>query len=288
MLGYVGAQLEQLRRLEPAVRRAEPDSVHRMRVAARRARAALQAFRPLFGAAVPEALVAELRWLGRELAGARDAEVLRDLLIAELDEVPAESVLGPVRARVDGHFAPRVAEAEREVRGVLDSARYRRLLDGLAGFVASPEPAAEAALDADEVLPRLVAHSQRRVGRRMRAARQANAVSDRDRALHEARKAAKRARYAAEAVAPVLGRRPEKSADALKQLQSMLGDQHDSVIAADELRLLAIRSHAEGENGYTYGLLSARQQARAERMAAQAREQWRRADRRKCTAWMAV
>jgi CHAD domain-containing protein len=290
VLGYVDAQLAQLRRLEPAVRDAEPDSVHRMRVAARRTRAVLQEFRPLFGdGAALEPVLAELRWLGRELAAARDVEVLRDLLIAQLDEVPVESVLGPVRARVTGHYAPRLAEAERGVREILDSARYRRLLAELADLVASPPLAVKAARDARDVLPKMVAHSQRRVRRRMLTARQAAGPGgERDRALHEARKAAKRARYAAEAVAPVIGRRPRKSAKALEKLQSTLGEHHDSVIAADELRLLAIRVHAEGENAYTYGLLNARQVERAERLADRARRQWRRADRRKRTAWMAA
>ena len=290
VLGYVDAQLAQLRRLEPAVRGAEPDAVHQMRVAARRTRAVLQEFRPLFGgAAALEPVLTELRWLGQELAAARDVEVLRDLLIAELDEVPVESVLGPVRARVIGHYAPRLAQAESQVREILDSARYRRLLAELAALVASPPSAAEAGLAAREVLPGMVAHSQRRVRRRMRAARQASGLGgERDRALHEARKAAKRARYAAEAVAPVIGRRSNKSAKALKKLQSTLGEHHDSVIAADELRLLAIRVHAEGENAYTYGLLNARQAERAERLADRARREWRRADRHKRIAWMAA
>ena len=289
VLGYVDAQLAQLRRLEPAVRGAEPDSVHRMRVAARRTRAILQEFRPLFGGAEAlEPVVAELRWLGHELAAARDVEVLRDLLIAELDEVPVESVLGPVRARVTGHYAPLLADAERRVREILDSARYRRLLAELAELVTSPPPGAQAALDAREVLPGMVAHSQRRVRRRMRTARQAVPGAEHDHALHEARKAAKRARYAAEAVAPVIARRPDRSAKALKRLQATLGEHHDSVIAADELRLLAIRVHAEGESAYTYGLLNARQAERAERLAERARHEWRRADRRKRTAWMAA
>lgn len=288
VLDYVGAQLTELRSLEAALRRAEPDSIHRMRVAARRARAALQEFRPLFEKAALVPLIGELRWLGRELSGARDVQVLRDLLIADLDDVPVELALGPVRARVTGYYAPRLAQAEREVRQLPESARYQRLLEQLTAFVVAAPFAAGATKPAAKVLPRLVARSQRRVRHRMHAAHQAIAPGERDRALHEARKAAKRTRYAAEAVAPVAGRRPKKSAKALKRLQSTLGDQHDSVLAADELRQLGIRAHAEGENGYTYGLLTARHQERAERLTARARREWRRADRRKRTKWMAA
>jgi CHAD domain-containing protein len=257
-----------------------------MRGAARRTRAALQEFRKLFRGAQIEQLISELRWLGQELGAARDEEVLRDLLLEELDEVPVESVLGPVRARLAGHFAPRLAEAERRVLETLDSPRYLALLDELEEFVANPPSVADAEQRAAAVLPRLVLHSQGRVKRRMRAARRAPAGERRDHALHDARKAAKRARYAAEAAALALGRQPRRSAKALKRLQSTLGDHHDAVIAAHALRTLALNVHAEGENPYTYGILSARQDERAERLADRAHRQWRRANRSKRTAWM--
>jgi len=286
VLVYLGGQLEELFRQDLSVRRAEPDAVHQMRVGARRTRAVLREFQRLFRGPRAEHLVNELRWLGQELGAARDEEVLRDLLIAQLDELPAESVLGPVRARLDGHFTPRLAEAERRVRAVLDSPRYLQLLDDLDGFVTDPPLAAAAQGRASGVLPHLVRRSQARVKRRMRVARHAPAGNERDQALHDARKAAKRARYAAEAASLVFGRRPRESAAALKRLQTTLGDQHDAVIAADALRSLAVRAHADGENGYTYGVLNARQYVRADHLAERARHDWRRADGRKRTAWM--
>lgn len=286
VLVYLAAQLEELLRQDLAVRRAEPDAIHSMRVACRRMRAALQEFGRLFRGPRTRHVVSELRWLGQELGGARDEEVLRDLLLDQVDEVPVESLLGPVRARVTGHFAPRLADAERRVRDVLDSARYLELLDEFEAFTASPPLAALAQERAARVLPRLVFRSRCRVKRRMRAARHAPVGGERDRALHDARKAAKRARYAAEVASLAIGRRPRKSAKALKKLQSTLGEHHDAVIAADALRFLAIRAHGEGESAFTYGLLHARQQERADRLADRARYEWRRADRRGRRAWM--
>jgi CHAD domain-containing protein len=286
LLAYLRGQVEELLYRDVLVRRAEPDAVHRMRVAARRIRAVLQEFARLFRGAQGEHLIGELRWLGQELGQARDEEVLRDVLLGQLEQVPAESALGPVRARITGHFAPRMAEAERHAVEVLDSRRYLELLDDLEAFIARPPLVSGASRRATDVLPRLVRRSQRRVARRMRAARQAS-DTDYATALHDARKAAKRARYAAEAASLAVGKKAGKSAKALKQVQSTLGDHHDAVITAGELRSLGIHAHAQGENAFTYGLLHARQYERARELAESAQRMWRRADRRKRTAWMA-
>lgn len=284
---YLREQYEELLRQDLLVRRSEPDAIHRMRVAARRSRAALQEFGELFGGPRTQHIINELRWLGQELGGARDQEVLRDLFLRQLDDLPAESVLGPVRARITGHFAPIVADAERHVSEVLNSPRYFDLLNELEDFVAAPPStdAEDAERPAKETLPRLVRHSQRRVERRMREAGHA-LPGERDTALHSARKAAKRARYAAETASLALGKRPRKSAKALKKVQSSLGEHQDAAIAAEVLRNMALRAQAEGENAYTYGILYQRLAAHRARSAEHARHDWRRADRRERTAWM--
>jgi CHAD domain-containing protein len=255
--------------------------------AAGRRRAALREFRELFGDGRTEHLSAELRWLGQELGGARDQEVLPELFHQHLDEIPVESVLGPVRARITGHFAPALAEAQGRVREVLDSPRYAQMLEEFESFLRNAPSTEDAERPAKDVLPRIVRRSQRRVERRMRAAYDA-APPERDRALHEARKAAKRARYAAETGALVLGKQPRKSAKALQKVQSSLGEHQDTVVARQALRTLALRAYAKGENAYTYGLLHGRLAARGEQVARRARRDWRRANRRKRTAWMSA
>lgn len=283
---YLREQYQELLRQDLFVRRSEPDALHRMRVAARRSRAALQEFGELFGSPRAQNLVMELRWLGQELGGARDQEVLRDLFLRQLDDIPVESILGPVRARIAGHFAPILADAERHTREVLDSPRYLDLLNELEDFVTVPPSTGDdAERPAKKTLPRFARHSHRRVERRMRAAAHA-LPGERDTALHSARKAAKRARYAAETASLALGKRPRKSAKALKKLQSSLGGHQDAAIAADVLRTVALRAHAAGENAYTYGILHERLAAHRARAAEQARHDWRRANRRKRTAWM--
>ncbi|MEK8143221.1 CHAD domain-containing protein [Streptomyces sp. M10(2022)] len=69
---------------------------------------------------------------------------------------------------------------------------------------------------------------------------------DRDLAMHEARKAAKRARYAGEAARPALGKPAKRFAERMKAVQQVLGDHQDSVVARDALRAIAVQAHAAG------------------------------------------
>ncbi len=88
--------------------------------------------------------------------------------------------------------------------------------------------------------------------------RVATATADDDEAaLHRARKAAKRARYAAELATPILGRKSaKKKAARFKKMQTVLGEHQDSVVAAETLRTLGARAGTTpGENGFTFGLL---------------------------------
>ena len=120
---YVGAQAGRLKALDAAVRRDEPDAVHQMRVTTRRLRAVLQAF-PMVWPAATAGLRDELRWLGRVLGDARDAEVLEQHFQAALAELPVELVIGPAKARVTAHFAPEQAAARKAALKALDSRRY--------------------------------------------------------------------------------------------------------------------------------------------------------------------
>ena len=104
----------------------------------------------------------------------------------------------------------------------------------------------------------------RRAARRLqRALAAVPAAGDRDAAIHEARKATKRARYAAEAAMPALGRTASRQAAQAKELQQLLGDHHDSVVARTVLLDLAAKARAAGEDTFTYGLMHQRQACQA-------------------------
>jgi CHAD domain-containing protein len=71
-------------------------------------------------------------------------------------------------------------------------------------------------------------------------------AEDRDAAIHDARKATKRARYATEAALPALGKKARRQARRAKEQQQLLGDHHDSVVARTALLDLAKKARAAG------------------------------------------
>jgi CHAD domain-containing protein len=237
----------------------EPDAVHKMRVATRRLRSALATYRQLFDPQRTEPLRQELAWLGTALGKPRDAEVLRDRLRAHVAELADELILGPVIARIDTELNARHRVAHAELVQTMDDDRYLRLLDQLDDLVAHPPFTDRAQRPARRELPRLVARACTRVDRAAAAAEQAETASDRALRLHDVRKAAKRARYAAESVAGVFGKPAVRLATRMENLQEILGEHQDSVVARQVIRELAAAAAGAGENGFTFGLLYARE-----------------------------
>ncbi len=252
VLAYVRDQVAAICRYDSLVRRGEPDAVHQMRVATRRARSALHAFGGVIDWAATRPLGAELKWLATALGQARDAEVLRDRLVTGLAAIPPALVVGPVQARITAHFAAEIARADNAVLRALDGQRYLRLLDDLDALLADPPVTSLAQRRAATALTRPVQHAHRRLDRALAAV---PAAADHDAAIHEARKAAKRARYAAEAAVPALGAKALRQATQAKELQQLLGDHHDSVVARIVLLDLAAQARADGLDTFSYGLL---------------------------------
>jgi CHAD domain-containing protein len=286
LTAYLKTQAAALRSLEPAVRADEFDSVHQMRVATRRLRATLRSFGDVIPRARTEKVAAEFKWLGGVLGAARDGEVLPRHLQASLEPVPVELLIGPVQARVQGHFAPRRAAAREQVIKALDSVRYAKLLANLDRLALDPPLGPQAAAPARDVLPADVRKAYRQAGKRMRRARHTPSGPGRDVALHEARKSARRARYAAEAASPASGKPARTFARQMKKVQSVIGDHQDTVIARQAARDLGIGAHLVGENAFTYGLLYEREHHRAERLQSDARRTWKRASRPRYRTWM--
>jgi CHAD domain-containing protein len=201
--------------------------------------------------------------------------------------VPAELVIGPVEARVSAHFAPRTASARESLLEALDSGRYITLLDELDQFLSDLPGAAEAGRPARDTLPAAVKRAGRRVRKRARQAVQAPAGPARETALHETRKSAKEVRYGAECAATALGREAARLAKRAKQVQSVLGDQHDAVVARDTVRDIAVRAHLAGENSFSFGLVHAGCQHDANLLACQGNSVWDRMLRPEYAKWLA-
>ncbi len=274
VLAYLRQQTARLASLDPLVRSDEPDSVHQMRVTARRLRSTLQSFGRVIPRSRTAELTGELKWLGVVLGAARDADVLAARLDRNLRSTPPELVLGPVMARVQGHFAGVRAAARDEVLAALDSARYFALLDALDELLASPPLTGAAAGPAGQLLPAEARRAYRRAARRIRAAQRAHPGHDADVGYHEARKAAKRARYAGEAVSPAFGRPAKRFTKQMKRVQTVLGDHQDAVVARGVDRELGVSAHLAGENAFSYGLLYQRETELAGRLKQEANAVW--------------
>ncbi|WP_329385627.1 CYTH and CHAD domain-containing protein [Streptomyces sp. NBC_01351] len=274
VLAYLREQRDALIAQDPAVRRGLPDSVHQMRVASRRLRSAFKTHRKLLDRSATDPVGEELRWLAAELGVDRDQEVLLERIRTRLDELPRTLQLGPVRARLRIWNTARSSGSRRRALAALDSPRYLALLDTLDALLAEPPLLKHAATPAREALPKAVLGDYERLAARVGSALALEAGHERDLALHEARKAAKRARYAAEAAVPALGKPAKRLAKAMKAVQTLLGDHQDSVVAREALRGLGAQAAGASESAFTWGVLYAREEAIAERRERELPDIW--------------
>lgn len=265
VLAYVRVQRDAIIELDPAVRRDVFDSVHSMRVATRRLRSTFKSFGKVLDRTVTDPIGEELKWLAGELGVDRDQEVLTERLTEALDDLPESLVTGPVRTRLrtwaekDGGTGPRP-----ELIEALDGQRYLELLESLDAVVKDPPLLKAAEGDPEKVITKAVRKDFGKVAALVEEALVQPSGVDRDLAMHEARKKAKRTRYAAEAAGPLLGKPAKAVVKDMKSLQSLLGDHQDSVMAREALRDLALQAHQAGESAFTYGLLYGREERRAE------------------------
>ncbi|MFJ9749663.1 CYTH and CHAD domain-containing protein [Streptomyces chartreusis] len=263
VLAYVRTQRDAIVELDPAVRQDAEDSVHSMRVATRRMRSTFKSFGKVLDRAVTDPIGDELKWLAGELGVDRDREVLNERLSASLEQVPGALVSGPVAERLSHWAGDRPGGASARLVGILDSDRYLALLEALDALLADPPLRKKAGKKPGKVLPKAVKKDFGKVSALVEQAVELEPGSDRDVAIHEARKKTKRTRYAAEAAVPALGKPAKDLVKTMKSLQNLLGEHQDSVMARRTLRELSAVAHAAGESAFTYGLLYGREEQRA-------------------------
>lgn len=278
-LAYLHRQVADLIRYDAAVRRDEPDAVHRMRVATRRMRSALRSYRRELDRSATDPIVAELTWLAGVLGTERDREVLG----ARLEQLIGELVPGlatpALTGRVHGRFTAEHADVHAYVLGELDSRRYFTLLDTLDALLAAPPLLPAAERPAKPAVTRTVRRDHRRLARRVGAALDLPPGRERDVALHEARKAAKRARYAAESAEPLLGKPAKSYRRRVTEVQSVLGEHQDSVMARAAVTRLADEARAEGEDTFAFGAIYQMERFCAAALETALPKVWARADR---------
>ena len=273
----------ELRTRDPLVREELPEGVHLMRVEIRRLRSVLATARPFVDRAVTDRVRDELAWLADALGEVRDSEVRRarlddsiDALVEERSEVDWEA--DRVRSAL---WAPLVEEHDRALVAldeVVASERYFGLLDRLRELVAEPPWT-------DMASHRIRGAYRRRAQRELDRVHQLMEVAvdplltpdERAHALHEARRATKRARYAVEPLRAVYGESAVTLTKRLKQLQSALGEHQDTVVTRDYLHELVLRTQPalDPAAALTAGALIERESRAAEEYDARAAAAWR-------------
>ncbi|MFI6325454.1 CHAD domain-containing protein [Nonomuraea sp. NPDC050556] len=242
VLDYLESQVNALLAQDPRVRRAEEDAVHQMRVASRRMRSALKAFKTIVGES--EQLQEELKWIAGVLGEARDLEVIRARFAGHLRDLDPELVSGPIQTRLGDDLHKREQEAYDRINETLSGERYYALLDALDQLIAAPTFGKAAYKPAEPTLNGVAAKGWDRVTK---------AYEGGD--LHEVRKSAKRARYTAEALRSTLGKPMYELAKHAEAVQEVLGHHQDGVVAQETLVSEAESARQAGEDTFTYGVL---------------------------------
>ncbi|TMG66206.1 MAG: CYTH and CHAD domain-containing protein [Chloroflexi bacterium] len=262
---------------DPLVRTGrDPEAVHQARVATRKMRSNLRTFGPLLDPGWTEPLRSELGWLAMGLGAVRDREVLLERLRGSASSLPASdqksaaSLLHLLEKEIDGLRKKLIAD--------LDSQRYIDLLETLVAAAHAPATLPEADQPARAVLPTMATTPWRRLRSAVRQLPEAPT----DPELHRIRILAKRARYAAEAVAPVAGPGAAAFAKAAAKLQTVLGEHQDSVTAQAWLR----DAKVTGRRAFVAGELIALERIAANAARAKWRKAWDALDRKRLRDWM--
>jgi CHAD domain-containing protein len=251
----------------------DPEDVHGMRVAVRRARAVLRAARPILDRAWSEPLRAELKWLGRSLGRRRDVDVLVGHLRQEIEEFDQ-----PERSAADALVELLAEERETAQAIALDtlkSDRYYGLLDALEAAARGPR------------VRRGEVSLQRLAGKefeRLRKVAEQLGPDASDAALHRARILGKRARYTAELAEPEVGKPAQRFVERAKALQDVLGAHQDAIVAEARLRGLLAEAPTPGA-AFAAGRLVERERARRREARAELPKAWRALKRSARAAW---
>jgi CHAD domain-containing protein len=227
--------LERMVQNDPPARiGSDPEAIHQVRVATRRLRSDLKTLEPLLDLKFVDGIRNELRWIGECLGSVRDA----DVLIERVDEMGRTLHLAPdATSAIVTELQRDRRTCHHELVDALVSRRYVSLVQTLMTAAENP-PLADGVDGERRARPRvrkLVHKSWRRLSR---AVKRLDADPD-DAALHEIRKRAKRARYAAELAAEALEEDAGGLAKQLADLQDVLGEIQDAVVAEERLGALA-------------------------------------------------
>lgn len=228
---HAAEQLSIARAMERGVRRGDVEALHDFRVALRRLRALLQAFRKALADTPAAAIEAELRAILKELGPARDTDVWREFMIRRLktDDPVAQSLLEVPEQQKRQH--------REHVCQLLGSPRWRGVKRELDALIrrALAKPTGQLAQPLARPGRKAMKKAVRRVRRRSRGWPDLNPEE-----MHRLRIACRKARYLAEFLTPYGSRDLARLAARFKHLQDLLGDIHDYEVFMERLSGLPV------------------------------------------------
>lgn len=217
--------------------RGDDEAIHDLRVAIRRLAAALSLWRAVLEDRARRRAIRRLRRLRRVLGRARELEVH----VADLERRTSEQpfVLRLLLQELLDDLRKRRERARRRASGRVTERRERRIVQSVrrASRTADAEPVASAAAAAGGLT-----RAAQRARVLMAAARNRGDAA----ALHTARIATKKWRYAIEAHEAAFGRAPGPPAETLRSVQKALGEAQDRVTLRARLEDHAARLRARG------------------------------------------
>jgi CHAD domain-containing protein len=264
----IAVHLETLTREMQGARGGKAESVHQLRVAMRRLRAALALFKSDLPRRTAEMLERELQELGRAVGAVRDLDVLAAALAKRGRKIDAR--LEPAVATLLRHVREQRTAAHAVLATTLETPRTRRLTTRLATLArrgGSGEPAWKVAADLVRPLLRDVTRGGRGVG-----------ASSSPRSLHRLRIDAKRLRYALEALDGLGDENTRALARRLADLQDLLGEQRDATTQRAWLLDEVPSFVGDAEALVAIGAIAEALRRRGKRFARRIGRAWRRVD----------
>lgn len=212
--------------------KADPEILHKLRVALRRLRSLWWAYEPLLDKKDSALQREEFKSLANAAGKTRDWDILRDLLAADRS---AQRTFSALLASVDEHRADALSFSRRTIGNADVERILRHALTG-----------ARQQLDSRSPCPTLASFAEGRVASAEKALRKRvrQAASDKHSgyvALHEVRIAGKKLRYLLEFFLPVLDGSHQAAIDRLTVVQNELGKLNDLVTSETLLREYAFQ-----------------------------------------------
>ncbi len=245
----LGVQLARLAWHEPGTRMGlDPEYCHQIRVATRRARAALRLFSAALGARTAESLRRRLRTVADALGRVRDLDVYLENLPSYSAHMVNQANGSETIQRYRAHLDAQRDQARTELMKVLDSRAYAALVERMQSLTADGPPVS---VRRPAALMPIARFARLAVGKGLKCVlkqgRSAGPDAP-DARLHQLRLSIKRLRYTCEFLWVLPGKPGRRFVRRLTRMQDALGRFQDAIVATGLLERFAgtIRGDEEG------------------------------------------